>query len=350
MSLFNLGSFVHSDLPVTSGRADTSYHGEIHDPETGRLVKFHSPGQRKSYLARHPHIDPALLPPVQDPNRALSWDNASTVSGEPADLRLRAERRARSAALLADHAPTRHAPTKPKAAPTMTTARLCRHESSHAVACYILGRPIVRLSIIPTGDTAGHTWNHRTGEANKDDLVILAAGYCGEGLLMGDVNDHGSSDDVEQARTLALKLANGDVAKANALLREAEATARGIVEKHQSAILKLALRLQINKEFVLDLAENEIRSCIEAFEKKPAEELDDEWRRRIAMAQARQSVREYQAQQTANGVLTKAKGRVIREWNMANPTDAADFAKRMGLKPGSELVGHTDGYIARKKK
>src|SRR6476619_3814973 len=102
MSFFNLGSFVHSDLPVTSGRADTSYLGEIHDPETGRLVKFHTVAQRKSFLARNPNVDPKSLPEVQDPNRAPTRDDANSVAGEPADLRLRAERRARNAALLAD--------------------------------------------------------------------------------------------------------------------------------------------------------------------------------------------------------------------------------------------------------
>ena len=138
------------------------------------------------------------------------------------------------------------------------------------MCAYVLGRPIVRLSIIPSGDNAGHAWNHRAGEATKDDLVIHASGYVAEELLMGDVHEHGSSSDVEKSRDIAMKLANGHVAQANVLLREAEATARGIVEKYQSAILKLALRLQINKELVLDIAENEIRSCIEAFEKKPS--------------------------------------------------------------------------------
>jgi hypothetical protein len=235
------------------------------------------------------------------------------------------------AALLRDSTPVRRQPTKPNPAPAMTTTRLCRHESSHAVCAFILGRPIVRLSIIPTGDTAGHTWNHRTGQANTDDLVILAAGYVGEEILMGDVNDHGSSDDVEKSRDIAKKLANGDVAHANTLLREAEAAARGVVQKYSSAILKLALRLQINKELVLDIAENEIRACIEAFEKKPA--LDAEWRRKIAYAQARQSVREYAEQRKAKPAPT---AKVVRTYDCANAKDVAALLKRF---PG---LGDTD--------
>src|SRR5262245_28717561 len=114
MSIFNLGSFVHSNLPVTSGLANTApRHDDPHDPETGRPVSLHSPGQRRSYLARNPGIDPQSLPEVRDPNAGVAWDNASTVVGEPADLRLRAERRARSAALLADPSLTQREATKP---------------------------------------------------------------------------------------------------------------------------------------------------------------------------------------------------------------------------------------------
>jgi hypothetical protein len=269
------------------------YGTELRD-ETGFLVKNHTPGQRECYLKRNPNVDPASLPPVHDYNRIPAWDDCSTVMGWPANI---AKKREREAALLVDHTPTRHATTKPKSAPSMTTTRLCRHEASHGLCAYVLGRPVVRISIVPNGDTTGHAWNHRAGEATKDDLVILASGYVAEELLMGDVHDHGSSGDVEKSRDIAMKLANGNVDKANTLLREAEATARGIVEKYQSAILKLALRLQINKELVLDIAENEIRTCIEAFEKKPV--LDAEWQRKIAHARARQLVREHQDKQTA---------------------------------------------------
>ena len=39
------------------------------------------------------------------------------------------------------------------------------------------------------------------------------------------------------------------------------------------------------------------------------------------------------------------RGRVRREFNMANPTDAADFAVMMGGKAGSEVFGYGVGHI-----
>jgi hypothetical protein len=39
------------------------------------------------------------------------------------------------------------------------------------------------------------------------------------------------------------------------------------------------------------------------------------------------------------------RGRVLREFNMANPKDAADFAAMMGRKASEEVIGITGGYI-----
>ena len=80
MSLFNFGPGHYTGLPITSGLADTSAYGGTHDPETGRDVRYHSPGQRRSYLARHPEMA-GELPPVEDPNRIPAWDDASTIDG-----------------------------------------------------------------------------------------------------------------------------------------------------------------------------------------------------------------------------------------------------------------------------
>ena len=51
--------------------------------------------------------------------------------------------------------------------------------------------------------------------------------------------------------------------------------------------------------------------------------------------------------QKAAGTTKKQpqQGRVLREFNMANPTDAADFAALMGCKNGEEAIGYTGGYV-----
>ena len=89
-SFWNRGPHHHSGLPITTGFADLSRDvDDVHDAELGRSTKFHTPLQREYYLKRHPQMV-GKLPPVADPNRIPAWDNASTVAGEPADLRLRA--------------------------------------------------------------------------------------------------------------------------------------------------------------------------------------------------------------------------------------------------------------------
>src|ERR1700742_4694665 len=113
-SFWNLeGPRHHTGLPITQGFASVAPDvDDVHDAETGRSTKFHTPKQREYYLLRHPEMV-GKLPPVEDPNRLPEWDNCSRVYGEPADLRLRNERRARNAALLADPGSVKHTPTKP---------------------------------------------------------------------------------------------------------------------------------------------------------------------------------------------------------------------------------------------
>ena len=101
------------------------------------------------------------------------------------------------------------------------------------------------------------------------------------------------------------------------------------------------MRLAIKKELVLDEAENAIRECIAAFEKKPVE-LDAEWQRKVARARAELSVRKYKEEQAAKAA---PKGRVTRTLNANNPADAVEMARMLGIKPGADLIGYTGGYI-----
>ena len=113
--------------------------------------------------------------------------------------------------------------TKPRVATELSKYRLCLHEASHAaLANLAFGRPIVRVTINPDDKgNIGHTWSYHNGKANRDDLVIVAAGRIAEEELLGDVFEIGCTGDDEALRSLALKLAHGD---ANTLLRETEAS------------------------------------------------------------------------------------------------------------------------------
>ena len=267
-------------------------------------------------------------------------DIISVVNGtevlDPFDTR----QMARHAALLRDPAPVRSV-TKP-AVNTLSNHRRNLHEGAHSIVCYLLNRPLVRVSVLESNGNAGHVQHYHQGAPNKDDLIILAAGRAGEEVLLHSVFEHGCSGDDEKAKELALKLANGDADAANTLLREAAIAARALVEKYSSAIHKFSMRLAIKKELVLDDAENAIRECIAAFEKKPVE-LDAEWQRKIARARAEISVRKYKEEQAAKAA-PKA-GRVVRTLNANNPADAVEMARMLGIKPGADLIGYTGGYI-----
>ena len=74
------------------------------------------------------------------------------------------------------------------------------------------------------------------GKANRDDLVIVAAGRIAEEELLGDVYEIGCSGDDETLRNLALNLScfHGD--PTNMLLRETEASARELVKQYAATI------------------------------------------------------------------------------------------------------------------
>jgi hypothetical protein len=175
--------------------------------------------------------------------------------------------------------------------------------------------------------------------------VILAAGRACEEILLHDVYEFGCSGDAEIGCKLALKLADGDTDKANTLLREAEITAHALVNKYWSAIRRLAVRLLIKHELVLDLAEAEIRACIEASEPKPVV-LDAELQQKLAIWRVE---REIAAERPAKAApkAAPAKGRVVHEWNFDNPKDLADWNKQMGRAPDADPIGFAPAQIVR---
>ena len=108
---------------------------------------------------------------------------------------------ARHAALLSDKPHVRSVTKPTRVATELSKYRLCLHEASHStLASLAFGRPIIRVSINPDANgNIGHTWNHHNGKANRDDLVIVAAGRISEEELLGDVYEVGCSGDDETA-------------------------------------------------------------------------------------------------------------------------------------------------------
>ena len=253
-----------------------------------------------------------------------------------------ANQMARHAALLTDRPPVRSSVTKPRVATELSKYRLATHELSHAcIANLAFGRPIVRVSINPDDKgNIGHTWSYHNGKANRDDLVIVAAGRISEEELLGDVYEIGCTGDDEILRSLALKL--GD---ANTLLRETEASARELVKQYAATIRRFALRLAAKREFVLDLAEAAIRQAHEEVTQRDV--LDDEWLAKIAMAKVHSDIRKIKEQNTA-GTTNRhpKKPRVIREYDFSKQADIRAWNKQMGnTNVDADPLGVTSGWL-----
>jgi hypothetical protein len=306
------------DNPNLDLRVFTDFAGGRDD--LGAAFQHHTQSDRASFLKRNPTIDPATLPPVRDPAQAQHMEFGSVGSVHGLPLRTPARIRYEAAALLADPAATlaRHEPTKPRAATESSRYRLCLHEGAHAsIASLAFGRPIVRVTIEPNGELAGHTWHYHEGDANRDTMVIVAAGRIAEEILLGDVYEAGCSGDDETLRKLALRLADGN---ADALIAEAQARARVLVKQYAKTIRRFALRLAAKREFVLDLAEAAIRLAHE--EVTRSADVETEWQTKLAYARARQSVREYVAQRAA------PTAKVIRTYDCGNKADVVALLKK----------------------
>src|SRR5262249_14136010 len=100
---------------------------EPRDPESGRLLKHLTKTQLDAVYARFPQLREHNIEPF-DSNRALPWDDCSTVGGEPASLQKKYARR--TSALLADPAPVRSTPTRP------VTPKVAIEHSLQRTACH----------------------------------------------------------------------------------------------------------------------------------------------------------------------------------------------------------------------
>jgi hypothetical protein len=124
------------------------------------------------------------------------------------------------------------------------------HESGHAVAGYVLGRQITRISILPHEAGNGRTlftelWHRRRQEV---DATIFLAGPIAEGVYRGHFNLAGAQDDVQGAvaELRRLHFVEGCSLSNNELERHlAEVTERAgeIIAANWPSVVALATKL-----------------------------------------------------------------------------------------------------------
>ena len=317
-SFWNWGPHHHSGLPITTALADTSAYGGTHDPETGRDVRYHSPGQRRSYLARHPEMA-GKLPPVADPNRIPAWDDCSTIDGAPASLQRKYERIAEQAALLKDPIASvqRRLPTKPvaKPEPAISLYRSSIHECGHVLACFVFDVPVARMTLIKDGDRLGHI-KHADLPDSEAHLSILLGGRAAEIVEFGNERTTGCETDMQDARAMAKRLA-GDGAEG--LIEKMLARTVDMLRGERDAVRYLAYELVRRRQIDFD-------------------DIDLAIDRAFTRAQAT----------VAKAV--PAKARVSRTYNMHNPADLAAWNAKQGRAPDADPIGYAPGYISRVNK
>ena len=276
MSFFNTPGPRHhyGDEIIGSGLADTRYaHSDPHDPETGRGCSFHSPGQRRSFLARNPQIDPASLPPVTDPNFRLPLDNCHTIDGMPADLRRKYHGLERNAALLKDPAATTRylEPTKPTLSePSKSLYRTGIHESGHALMCFVHEVPIARISVAGDGNLNGYV-KHADMPDNQEQLEIMLGGEAAEIVVFGTARQAGLHGDRKNAQELASRLRSGR--SSDELIEKArEATVR-MLRGEEHTLRYLAYDLIRQKTIDFDDVEIALDKAFTASERYAAERV-----------------------------------------------------------------------------
>jgi integrase len=117
------------------------------------------------------------------------------------------------------------------------------HEAGHAVARFVLGRRIDRVSIIPDDESLGHVrgyvlrkigedWDYtlRDVQLLEDEIVSMLAGEVTETRLTGRENPVGAQHDRDNAAMLAVHLEGPDVAEP--YLNYLEARARALIGAH----------------------------------------------------------------------------------------------------------------------
>jgi len=91
------------------------------------------------------------------------------------------------------------------------------HESGHAVAAALLGKKVIKVSVMPYSSGVGGITlidkqddeenSLKTKKEMMDEIFILLAGRCAEEIILGDFSS-GCSDDLRKATKLAVRMVN----------------------------------------------------------------------------------------------------------------------------------------------
>ena len=250
--------------------------------------------------------DHAVSPePVR--NTAPKWETSTRIWG-------------RQAALVRDKAPARSLPTKPVAATRRHASEraiaVAWHEAFHAGAGLYYGLRVSSSTIIPDAGADGCTMVQDVKEiAPTLHGLVMLAGQEGDaigGFRMSSENY--ATDDADVGGSLEWREA----------LRQ---RVRSDLPKFIGGVNEIARQL-LAKE---TLSEFQIKAAYLTGQ-----------RRGVAVQRSTTAPTQKPAGATKK---QPQRGRVLREFNMSNPTDAADFAALMGCKNGEEAIGYTGGYV-----
>lgn len=98
------------------------------------------------------------------------------------------------------------------------------HEAGHAVMALLMGRPVQKISIIPSQNRLGAvTFQKGQTKQPQDrleaDMLILLAGMAAEGRMSGKYNLQGAAQDLRQVEKLAMAR-SGNERQAGKLIRK----------------------------------------------------------------------------------------------------------------------------------
>src|SRR3954471_6910286 len=132
------------------------------------------------------------------------------------------------------------------------------HEAGHAVAAYVLGRPIKHATIVPEQWKLGHVrlgGRHHAQRLETTtvgvqarfrlecDVIGAFAGPEAERRATGRANNVGARSDHGYAADVALALAGGDEKEANAYIRWVRRRAERLIEQYWTQVEAVAALL-----------------------------------------------------------------------------------------------------------